>query len=351
MRPARIQLAIGVAWVLFWGLMVTVAVQDYLRDGGTAIWQPVLWESSSMVTATILLLAQRRITRRYDHLLGAPWRWFAVRALLLPLFCAAFVPIAFGIRHGVYALLGEAYAHAGWGETLFYESLKLTIFVSMFALIEFGILSWLALLDEKLRASATQALLRQAQLNHLGRQMQPHFLFNALNTVSSLMHTDVEQADALLVQLADLLRASLEAGDAAEAPLALELKLARGYARIMETRYAGRVQIDWDIDATLLGCRAPVMSVQPLLENVFKHTVERRRDCTRIAVRARRDGAMLVLAVEDDAGILPTDAPSGIGLANLRERLAVLHGDGARLLLRQLHPAGVLAELRLPCAC
>ena len=135
------------------------------------------------------------------------------------------------------------------------------------------------------------------------------------------------------------------------APLATELKLVRGYARIMETRYGERVQIDWDIDATLLGCPTPVMSVQPLLENVFKHTVERRRDRTRIAVRARRDGAMLVLSVEDSAGILSAESPSGIGLANLRERLAVLHGKAASLDLRQLQPSGVLAELRLPCAC
>jgi hypothetical protein len=349
----RARTAIGVAWLLFWMLMVTVAVQDYLRDGGTAIWQPVLWECSSMLTATVLLLAQRRATRRFDHLIATPWRWFGLRALLLPLVWALFVPLAFGIRHGVYALLGQVYVHEGWAETWFYESVKLTVFISMFALIEFGILSYLALLDERLRASQANALLRQAQLNHLSRQMQPHFLFNALNTISSLMHADVDKADTLLVQLADVLRASLDVGDAHVAPLALELKLVRGYARVMQARYEDRVRIDWEIDAALLDCQVPVMSLQPLLENVFKHTVERRRGRTGIAVRARREGALLALSVEDDGGALRADSAGGpgLGLANLRARLAALHGDAASLRLRQLDPAGVRAELRLPCAC
>ncbi len=192
----RTRIVIGVAWTLFWLLMVSVAVQDYVRDGGRHLWQPVLWETSSMVAATLLMALQRHLTRPYDSLLGQPWRWFGVQALFLPLYWLAFVPIAFGIRHGVYALAGMQYEHAGWLETFFYESLKLTVFVSMFTLIFFGVLSYLELLEAKLRAEKANALLRQAHLHRLRQQMQPHFLFNALNTISSLMHSDVERADA-----------------------------------------------------------------------------------------------------------------------------------------------------------
>jgi two-component system, LytTR family, sensor kinase len=346
----RSTLVFTAAWLLFWTLMVSVAVQDYLRDDGQAVWQPILWETSSMVAATILLAVQRHFTLRYNHLLARPWRWFALQAAWLPFYYITFVPIAFGIRHGVYALAGKVYEHRPWPETFFYESIKLTVFIGLFVLIRFGILSYLQLLEEKLRVEKANALLRQAQLQRLAQQMQPHFLFNALNTISSLMHTDVHKADATLIQLAEVLRTTLDVGDLHEAPLATELRLAQGYARVMQERYAERVDITWNIADDALACTVPVMSLQPLLENIFKHTVEKRRQHTRISISAARDDAGLLVRLDDDTGTLAPSSAPGIGLANLRERLAVLYGGRASLVLAQLEPAGVRAEMRLPCA-
>lgn len=201
-----------------------------------------------------------------------------------------------------------------------------------------------------MRVEKANALLRQAQLQRLAQQMQPHFLFNALNTISSLMHTDVDKADAMLIQLADVLRTTLDVSDLHEAPLSTELRLAQGYARVMQERYADRVQIAWHIDDDTLDCKLPVMSIQPLLENIFKHTVEQRRQPTRIEAIARRDADGLLVRLQDDSGTLADNAPSGIGLKNLRERLAVLYGERATLELTQLAPAGVRAEMRVPCA-
>jgi two-component system LytT family sensor kinase len=350
MPTNRTRTVIAIAWLLFWMLMVSVAIQDYQRGNGHALWQPVLWETSSMVVATFLLLLQRHFTLPYRHLLATPWRWFALQALWLPVYWLAFVPLAFGIRHAVYALAGAVYRHEPWGETFVYESLKITVFVSLFTLIRFGILSYQELLEEKLRAEKSNALLRQAQLQRLTQQMQPHFLFNALNMVSSLMHSDVEKADATLIQLADVLRATLDLSELHEVPLAAELRLVRSYARVMEERYADRVAIDWRIDDNALGCTVPVMSLQPLLENIFKHTVERRRQLTRITVSAARDADGLLVRLDDDSGALHANGTPGIGLKNLRERLSVLYGGRASLALVQLEPAGVRAEMRLPCA-
>jgi two-component system LytT family sensor kinase len=178
------------------------------------------------------------------------------------------------------------------------------------------------------------------------------------------MHTDVDRADATLMQLADVLRATLEHSGQQQAPLATELRLLRGYAQLMGERYADRVRIAWHIDDTVLDCQVPLMSMQPLLENVFKHTVEQRRRETAITISAQRDGTDLLLRIEDDSGRLSEDKPlatqaashaasqgGGIGLRNLRERLAVLHGDAGSLRLEQREPAGVRAEMRLPCAC
>lgn len=355
MQSRRAVYALCAAWLLFWSLMVITAVQDALRDGEQAVWKPVLWETSSALVATLLMLAQRLHTRRYDHLLGAPLRWFGVQLLWMPVYWLCFVPLAFGIRHAVYALAGDTYTHQAWPQLFLYEDVKITVFFGLFVLIQFGLLSYRALLDERVRAAKAGALLRQAQLQQLTQQMQPHFLFNALNTISSLMHTDVARADATLMQLADVLRATLDHSGQQQAPLATELRLLRGYAQLMCARFEDRADISWDIDEALLGCQVPLMSMQPLLENVFKHTVERRRQPTAIAVSARRDGAQLVLAVEDDGGRLGAAAgesgPGGIGLRNLRERLAALHGGAAGLTLVQLEPAGVRAEVRLPCAC
>jgi two-component system LytT family sensor kinase len=344
--------AFVLAWLLFWLLMVAVAVQDILRsEPGTALWKPVLWESSSMLVATVLMLTQLRLTRRWHHLLAFPWRWFGIQALWLPYYWLLFTPLAFGIRHGVYALAGETYSHRPVGELFFYESLKITVFIGLLTAVRFGVLSYQALLQEKVRAERATGLLRQAQLQRLGQQMQPHFLFNALNTISSLMHSDVDKADATLMELAGVLRATLDASDSLDSTLQAELDLVRAYAQVMLARFGERASIQWRIAPDCLACRVPVMSLQPLLENIFKHTVEQRRGMTQIVVSAVCEGACLRLSMEDDTGALAPSTRAGIGLVNLRERLAMLHGDAASLTLEQLAPAGVRASMVLPCGC
>jgi two-component system, LytTR family, sensor kinase len=352
MESHRSKLVFALAWLLFWSLMVAVAIQDYQADvNDGALWKPVLWETSSMIAATCLLLLQRHATRRHNGLITQPWKWFGLQALWLPLYWIAFVPLAFGMRIGVYTLNGETYGHAPWPHVFFYESVKISIFIGLFTVIRFGVLSYRELLEERLRAERANSLLQQAQLQRLAQQMQPHFLFNALNTVSSLMHTDVHKADATLTQLASLLRTSLDMGTNHVASLENELRLARGYAAVMTERFADRVAIDWQVDSSALPCKLPTMSVQPLLENVFKHTVERRRQATRILVSAGVVDGGLCVAVEDDGGTLGATSEPGIGLANLRERLAALYGDKATFSLTQRMPAGVRAELRVPCGC
>ncbi|UGQ49062.1 sensor histidine kinase [Massilia endophytica] len=397
MRADRIRRVIYTAWFLFWVLMTTTAVQEFLRDDDGPLWHPILWETSSAVVASLFMLAQRRWTRRYDALVAQPAKWFLVQLRWLPLYWVFFVPAAFGIRHAVYAMAGEVYPHAGWLNVYLYEDVKMTIFVAIFIVITFGVLSYQRMQDEKLRAEQSAGLLRSAQLQQLTQQMQPHFLFNALNTISSLMHTDVARADATLIQLADVLRATLDVSGQQQVALSTELRLLRGYTALMCERFADRVAVDWDIESGAEVCTVPVMSLQPLMENVFKHTVEQRRGPVRIKVAARREAGVLALEVEDNTGLLAgvrprtgsdpgagighrtqslgpadrgrlstelpgsdaggespvrglTPASHGIGLRNLRERLAALYGDAATLELTQLAPAGVRAAMRLPCA-
>jgi LytS/YehU family sensor histidine kinase len=118
----------------------------------------------------------------------------------------------------------------------------------------------------------------------------------------------------------------------------------------MQARFAERVDIEWRIDDAALGCVLPVMSVQPLLENIFKHTVERRREPTRIVVAAALEAGRLRVTLCDDSGVLTAGGTPGIGLKNLHERLQVLYGGRASLELTQLAPAGVRARMEVPCA-
>lgn len=346
---------VAIAWALFWVLMISTSVQEYLRGHDDGVWKPVLWETTSALTGTMLLLLQRRYTRQYDALVATPLRWFLRQLVWLPAYWIAFVPIAFGMRHAVYDLMGEPYPHESWASVYLYEDIKMTVFFSLFTAITFGILSFHAMLNERLRVERASSALRQAQLLRLSQQMQPHFLFNALNTISSLMHSDVAKADSMLVQLSDVLRATLDVGERHLVPLQTELRIVRGYAALMGERFADRVSISWEVDQAALACEVPVMSLQPLLENVFKHTVEQRRQPVAIQITALRQHDMLRLAVQDDSGSLPANAAQGvaaggISLRNLRERLAALYGERATLELRQLAPAGVRAEVRLPCA-
>ncbi|KQQ40521.1 sensor protein LytS [Duganella sp. Leaf126] len=362
MSSSRTRLNLAIAWLLFWGLMTATAIQEYLRNDGRQLWKPVVWELTSFVTVTLLLYLQRRSTARHDALVGAPVRWFARQLVWLPVYWVAFTPLAFGMRHLLYGMAGDVYTHQAWPEVLLYENVKMTVFFFIFTTITFGILSYHAMLAEKLRLERVNASLREVQLLRLTQQLQPHFLFNALNTISSLMHTDVHRADAMLVQLADVLRATLDVGEQHQAPLSTELRLLRGYAALMAERFADRVSIAWRIDEddrSLLDCPVPVMSMQPLLENIFKHTVERRRQPTAITISAHREDGMLVLRVEDDSGRLApvhasgtsAAAASGIGVRNLRQRLVTGYGSAATFDLIQLAPAGVRAEMRLPCGC
>ncbi len=342
--------ALFALWSLFWLLMTLVAVEDHRDDGGVRWWEPYVWEGSSALVATFWLVFQRRITSGWNVPISQPWRWFARQAVWLPLVALTFVVSIYAMRHGIYALTTETYEHAGWAYLLFYESIKLLLFASLWLGIIFGLESFASWRDERERLLSLQKHLAESQLAQLKAQLQPHFLFNALNTISSLMQVDVERADRLLTQLADLLRATLQAGERDTTSLREELEVLKLYARIMEERFAGRVTLDWQVADETLDARVPALILQPLLENAFKHGVERSTDPAHLSVSARRDGGSLEIAVRNSGALGSSsgrERGGGIGLRNSRERLALLHGPEASLTLTE-EPGMVVARLMLP---
>ena len=350
--PRRVLAGFAVAWLAFWLLMVLVGVQDNLRNGGHDAWRPIVSEGSSMLVSTAVVVLVLRLARRLDPLLDRPARWFAHVLAWLPPIALAFVAVTYGLRHATYALAGRRYSHEPWGDVIVHESLRFAIFYTLFSAVHFGLRSYVAWSGERVRAQRHEALSRQAQLAQLTQQLQPHFLFNALNTVSALIHTDPQLADTLLMRLATLLRAATDAAQKPAQSLADELALLRAYAEIMAERFSGRVSLDWQVDAGALGCIVPTLALQPLLENCFRHAVEPRRAPTHNVVRARRDGVLLKIAIDDDGGVLAELPRFGVGLSNLQLRLEALHGAAARLRLQPRDPGpGVSVSLELPCGC
>jgi hypothetical protein len=346
-RSGRPDIALYFLWGMFWLLMLAVAVQDYLRNGGKQLWQPILWEGSSLLMATFWIVLQRRVDRRYAVDLDQPLRWLGHHIKWFPLIVVTFIASVYAIRHGVYALLGQTYTHESWSYVLVYESIKLVIFFGLWLGLIFGFDAFAQTQEQRQRLLALQKSLAEAQLAQLKAQLRPHFFFNALNTISALMHVDVPRADRLLTRLADLLRATLQWGDKELTSLRDEIRMLELYAQIMQERFVDRVALSWNIDAAALGGAIPALLLQPLLENAFKHGVERSRDAVQIEIAARRDGERLYIAIRNSGSVLSPDREEGVGLRNCRERLSVLYGNAAQMQLKQL-PDAVEASVTLP---
>jgi len=342
----RINRVLFALWSLFWLLMIVVAYQDHHFETDIRWWEPLLWEGSSAFVATLWVLLQRRAAPRWDVYLDQPLRWFGKHLPWIPVVAITFVAAIYGIRHAVYAATGEIYEHEPWLFIVFYESLKLVLFAALWLCIIFGLESFARWREERARLLELQKSLAESQLAQLRAQIQPHFLFNALNTISALMQTDVDRADRLLTRLADLLRVSLAAGSQQMTSLRAELETLRLYAAIMQERFAGRAELKWHIDEGVLDAAIPAMLLQPLLENAYKHGVERSSQPVRVEVEARRDGDAVYIEIRND-GALNATGRSGIGLQNCRERLALIYGERATLDL-SADAQSVTARITLP---
>ena len=338
------------AWCLFWLLLISVAVQDNWDKPGVLWWQPLLWEGSAALAGTLLMLAMLRYGVHQQGWLSTPWRWFWQHLKWLPLISTLYIVLIYGLRHAIYALADLHYNHLPWLSLWFYETLKLGLFMALWLGVLFGLHSFLAGRDQQLRLQAMQQALSEAKLQQLKAQLQPHFLFNTLNTISAFMHSDVERADRLLTQLADLLRASLTLGEHDTVPLAEELQLLRLYAAIMSERFAPRVQIDWQIAGDTLQVALPTLLLQPLLENAFKHGVECASGLTRIEIASHREAGKVHIRVSNtrpDSRMEGRARSTGVGLRNCRERLQTIYGERARLRL-QAHAERFDVLLELP---
>jgi signal transduction histidine kinase len=201
----------------------------------------------------------------------------------------------------------------------------------------------------RLEAAEMQALLRQAQLQVLRSQLNPHFLFNTLHSIAELVREDPQHAEQLLLRLSDLLRIALDSSSAQEVPLAEELEFVKGYVEIEQIRLGDRLQVSWEIAPDTLRARVPSLLLQPLIENAIQHGIAPSSRLGSLVIRARRKGELIELQVHDNGPGLTEHSngrPSGVGLANTRDRLQRLYGE--RQDFELANDQGLRVSMRLP---
>lgn len=206
---------------------------------------------------------------------------------------------------------------------------------------------------EKLAAAELQTKLAQAQLENLRLQLQPHFLFNTLNTISAVMYEDVRAADAMITQLSELLRLTLRALRADEIPLSEELEITRLYMELMQRRFENKLSVTYSIDPALNDSLVPQLILQPLLENSLRHGMKSGAGVMELSVSAHRENGSLILQVSDTGAGLGEMDPSrafgrGVGLSNIRDRLAQLYGEGQHFSIANRPTGGAEVTLRVP---
>jgi len=205
--------------------------------------------------------------------------------------------------------------------------------------------------DRELLASNLETRLAEAQLDALRMQLHPHFLFNALNSVSVLMRKDVDAADRMLLQLSNLLRVTLARNAAHEIRLRQELEILERYLEIEQIRFQDRLTVRMRIDPSALDALVPQLFFQPLVENAIRHGIADREIGGVIDIRAEHQNGMLHLKVRDNGpglNVLRGNLTEGVGLSNTRSRLEYLYGPGSRFEVCDAEEGGLIVTAAFP---
>lgn len=351
-RPWALILAI---WTAFGLLLSTQQGIGYALRGnplpwGTLLllWMPVAY-AWALVTPVILWLGRRFPFKRNS--------WVRSALVHLVACCVLVFLLGLGYTYHAASVLPQAAAtppglaralqvFVGW---LFVDGLLYWTVLSVASVVEHQ----RRLRERELAASQLETQLARADLQALQMQLQPHFLFNALHTVGSLVRTgDRDTAVRVVAGLGDLLRRMLDGVSQQEVPLKAELEFVRTYLAIEQIRFRDRLTVTIDADDDVLDAAVPHLILQPLVENAIRHGIAPHVAAGRVEVRARRAGGYLELDVRDDGPGLGNGTtrpgPSGIGLTNARARLERLYGEDCELSVRNAAGGGLEAQVRLP---
>jgi LytS/YehU family sensor histidine kinase len=207
--------------------------------------------------------------------------------------------------------------------------------------------------ERERRAAELEARLTSAKLQALRMQINPHFLFNTLNSIGALVYVNPRAADEMLGDLGELLRRSLDSMEEQEIPLAQELEFIGAYMSIEQKRFGERLRLEQSVPDELMKALVPALILQPLVENAIRHGIEPRRGPGLISIEAKQEDKHLHLIVRDNGrGLPPADSNNsgrrGIGLANTQARLHGLYGLNQRFNFGRAEPQGCQVDILLP---
>jgi two-component system, LytTR family, sensor kinase len=358
---------VSAAWLVPAGFAaINRIAQTHLRGWDPVTTRDLLWEGGDWLLYAVLTPAvfglSKRLPLTKPHLV-----WHASLHLVLSLlFCVAWATSGKLLQLG----LGLWFAPAEMRTALQTGGAKLIREIGVdwlswvFTTLPFGVAVYLCVVgiehaihyfiearEREVQLARLSEQLSSARFAALQAQVNPHFLFNTLNTIAVLVRDNERQAAVRIVeQLSEVLRTTLNSHRANEVSLGEELELVRQYVAIEEARFSDRLRAEFSIDGALLAALIPSFALQQLAENAIRHGIAKHPDAGRLLITAQRTNEMLELAVTDDGVGIDEESvlPPGHGLENTRERLHALYGAQASLTLVRRANGGTIATLRLP---
>lgn len=335
-----------IGWGAYAGI-VSIGVAPHRRDHGILALEAI-FVFSTFLASFLLRLVCRRLWRR-----STPWPSAMFQAVLASALLA--IPCAIIAKLGSLIAGGEPikwHFVLGAFEHVLYATFILISWSGLYLLIK----HYQALQTERERVLEAEALARQAHLQALRYQLNPHFLFNTLNAISTLiLDGDSNGANGMLTQLARLLRSTLDENILLEIPLQREIAVTQEYLAIEKARLGARLNLILSISPDTLDVMVPALLLQPLVENAIRHGIGRRAEGGTLKIEVYLAGEQLHVNVSDDGvGAQEThdeeERPrGGIGLANTIERLRVLYGADHGLAVKWPAEGGCRIEVQFPC--
>lgn len=352
LRPTRIWLLVLAAWTVP-GLVSTAAFYIARVDQDqsltllqAATWMFPFWYLWAAFTPLVIWLA-RRLPLEGSH----RWRNAGAHLILSAVF--AYLHLALGLLL-IRRLLPGPFERGYWEALPYYVRLYFEFDIVVYGAIvgaSYAYEYYRRSRRDALRAAELEVRLAHAHLQALKMQLQPHFLFNTLHTVSSLMDVDVKAARRMLARLGDLLRLTLDTQGIQEVPLEQELGYLELYLDIERERFPDRLHVDMLVSPEALNAMVPNLVLQPLVENAVRYGIAPRPEGGKITLSARREDGRLKLTVMDDGGgPVPARDPgrSGVGLGNTRARLEELYGPEHEFVTSSERGSGFTVEIVIP---
>ena len=329
---------------LFTAVGLLLTGYKYLDFGARAIHipfaVPLVEELTGAWTAALLFPPIVRLARRFSV---GRLRNFPLHLAAMTAFSVLHTAMMWGSRTVVFPILGLG--------SYDYGIMRVRFPMEFFndVIVYWVIVTILYLWDRQVRSAQLEKKLAETRLQNLRLQLQPHFLFNALNTISSVMYEDPRKADGMISGLSDLLRSTLQETDAQEIPLEREIQTLELYLDIMRRRFEEKLEIQVNVDPEVQHALVPQLLLQPLVENSIRHGVDPATNGISVTVTARRDGADIRLQVRDSGrGIGTGKIQRGTGLTNTAERLRQLYGPRHKLEFENCEGGGLLVTVAVP---